>query len=57
MSVKTVGITGGIGSGKTTICKIIYQLGYPVFIADEEAKKIYQESWFISLIIGRWLFG
>lgn len=54
MSVKTVGITGGIGSGKTTICKIINQLGYPVFIADEEAKKIYKETWFVNLLIEHW---
>jgi len=33
-----VGITGGIGSGKSTICKIFRVLGIPVFEADEEAK-------------------
>jgi dephospho-CoA kinase len=35
-----VGITGGIGSGKTLICKIFEKLGAPVFYADQEAKKI-----------------
>ncbi len=35
-----VGITGGIGSGKTTVCKIIKSLGYPLFYSDLEAKKI-----------------
>lgn len=34
-----VGITGGIGSGKTTVCKVIEALGYPVYYADVEAKK------------------
>ena len=33
-----VGITGGIGSGKTTICKIFESLGVPVYYADERAK-------------------
>ncbi len=33
-----VGITGGIGSGKTTVCKIFEILGIPVFYADDVAK-------------------
>jgi len=37
--IKT-GITGGIGSGKTTVCKVFELLGIPVYYADEEAKKI-----------------
>jgi dephospho-CoA kinase len=39
MSLK-VGITGGIGSGKTTVCYIFELLGIPVFYADDEAKKL-----------------
>jgi dephospho-CoA kinase len=35
-----IGVTGGIGSGKSTVCKYIEQLGYPVFYSDQEAKKI-----------------
>jgi len=35
-----IGITGGIGTGKTTVCKIFETLGIPVFHADEESKKI-----------------
>ncbi len=35
-----VGITGGIGSGKTTVCRIFEMLGIPVFYADEVAKKV-----------------
>jgi dephospho-CoA kinase len=38
-----LGVTGGIGSGKTTVCKVFSVLGIPVFSADDEAKKI-QES-------------
>ena len=35
-----IGITGGIGTGKTTVCKIFETLGIPVFNADEESKNI-----------------
>jgi dephospho-CoA kinase len=33
-----VGITGGIGSGKTTVCRIFETLGVPVYYADDRAK-------------------
>ncbi len=33
-----IGITGGIGSGKTTVCKIFQVLGVPVYYADVEAR-------------------
>jgi dephospho-CoA kinase len=36
-----VGLTGGIGSGKTTVAGIFSHLGVPVFFADIEAKKAY----------------
>lgn len=35
-----IGITGGIGSGKTTVCQIFELLGIPVFYADTVAKQI-----------------
>lgn len=35
-----IGITGGIGSGKTTVCKVFETLGIPVFYADTVAKEI-----------------
>lgn len=35
-----VGITGGIGSGKTTVCKIFEVLGVPIYYADDRAKEI-----------------
>jgi dephospho-CoA kinase len=35
-----IGITGGIGSGKTTVCRIFEVLGIPVFYADDAAKSI-----------------
>ena len=35
---KKIGITGGIGTGKTSACKLFEQLDIPVFYADYEAK-------------------
>lgn len=40
MKPKIIGLTGGIGSGKTTIAKYFESLGVPVYIADDEAKKL-----------------
>lgn len=39
---KIIGLTGGIGSGKTMVAKHIESLGIPVYIADDEAKKLMQ---------------
>ncbi|MBS1626963.1 MAG: dephospho-CoA kinase [Bacteroidetes bacterium] len=39
-----IGITGGIGSGKSTVSKIFQILGIPVFNADEAAKTIMNED-------------
>ncbi len=33
-----VGITGGIGSGKSTVCKVFSILGIPIYYADDRAK-------------------
>ena len=35
-----LGITGGIGSGKTTVCRVFNVLGIPVFSADPAARQI-----------------
>lgn len=37
---KIIGLTGGIGSGKSTIAGFFEEAGIPVYIADDEAKKI-----------------
>lgn len=37
---KIIGLTGGIGSGKSTVAKYIASKGIPIYIADDEAKKI-----------------
>jgi dephospho-CoA kinase len=39
-----VGLTGGIGSGKTTVAKMFSELGVAVYIADTEAKKLMNSS-------------
>ncbi len=41
---KIVGLTGGIGSGKTTVARLFEALGVPIYIADEEAKTLMQNS-------------
>lgn len=38
--MKVVGLTGGIGSGKTTVATMFKKLGIAVYIADDEAKKV-----------------
>lgn len=37
---KIIGLTGGIGSGKTTIANYFKSLGVPVYIADDAAKQV-----------------
>lgn len=39
-----VGVTGNFGSGKTTVCKIIENLGYPVIYSDLLAKELMQKN-------------
>ena len=40
MKTKVIGLTGGIGSGKTTIANYFNSKGVPLYIADDEAKTI-----------------
>ena len=37
---KIIGLTGGIGSGKSTVARFIESKGIPVYIADDEARKL-----------------
>jgi len=47
---KIIGLTGGIGSGKSTVAKFFLANDIPVYIADEAAKKIMQEPSIINEI-------
>jgi dephospho-CoA kinase len=56
-----VGITGGIGSGKSVVCRIFSCLGVPVFNADDAAKYVLNNNLTIrkrvSNILGENVFG
>ena len=41
---RIIGLTGGIGSGKSTIAKALVQRGYTVYDCDQEAKRIIAED-------------
>ena len=51
-----IGITGGIGSGKSTVCGIFKNLGVPVFNSDEAARKLVNENKDVNLAL-RAAFG
>ena len=46
-----IGITGGIGSGKTTVAKIFETLGIPVYNADDASKRLMNENAAIKEIL------
>jgi len=46
-----IGLTGGIGSGKTTIAKYLISKGIPVYISDLEAKKVMEFPEIITQIV------
>ena len=41
---KIIGLTGGIGSGKTTVAKFIEEMGFPVYFSDDRAKNIVNDD-------------
>lgn len=42
--MKVIGLTGGIGSGKSSIARVFKSMGVPIYIADERAKALYIRS-------------
>lgn len=38
--MKKIGLTGGIGAGKSVVARIILAMGYPVYFSDERAKEL-----------------
>lgn len=53
--MKKIAITGNIGSGKTTVCKVFESLGIRIYYADREARKFYQSEDVIQAV--KSLFG
>ena len=51
MSNYVVAVTGGIGSGKSTVSNIIKELGYAVFSADEVYKNLLNDSEFFNGVL------
>ena len=49
-TVLTLGCTGGIGSGKSYVSRILARLGYPVYFSDERAKMLYDTD---PLLLGQ----
>lgn len=47
---KIIGLTGGIGSGKTTIANYFRSFGIPVYIADDQARKIMESSEILAAV-------
>ncbi len=47
---KIIGLTGGIGSGKTTVANYFKSCGVPIYIADDEARKIMESATIIKAI-------
>ena len=39
-----IGVTGGIGTGKTTVCTIFKKIGIPIFNADEQSKILLKKN-------------
>jgi dephospho-CoA kinase len=48
-----VAVTGNIGSGKTSVCRVFEALGVPVFYSDLEAKKLYDDPTTLEKITAR----
>ena len=42
--MKKIGLTGGIGSGKTTVAEIFSRLGVPVFVSDNVARELQEKD-------------
>jgi len=61
MKARRLGVTGGIGSGKTTVCRIFRVLGVPVFFADAAARTLMNNDPVIreeiNVIAGKDLYG
>ena len=48
LSYEKIAVTGGIGSGKSTVCELLKQAGYPVFSCDEIYSQMLDEPDFTA---------
>lgn len=44
MAILRIGITGGIGSGKSTVARVFNTIGIPIYLADTAAKRLMEED-------------
>lgn len=51
-----IGITGGIGTGKSTVCRVFETLGISVFYADQEARNLLEQDTAVMQAVQK-LFG
>ncbi|MBF0695506.1 MAG: dephospho-CoA kinase [Flavobacterium sp.] len=54
---KIIGLTGGIGSGKSVVARYIAEQGIPVYIADDEARKITENPDVVTKIVEHFGIG
>ena len=52
--IKAVGLTGGIGAGKSTVARVFSVLGVPVFSSDEAGRAVLGETETLEWITDRW---
>ena len=59
--MKCIGLTGGIGSGKTTVSKVFAALGVPIFYADEAGRTVLDDDKevrkAVTKLLGRSAYG
>ncbi len=49
--MKLIGITGGIGSGKSIVCKVFATMGIPIYEADSRAKSLMNNDLYLKKLI------
>lgn len=52
--MKIIGLTGGIGSGKSTVAKLLEKKGFPVYYSDDRAKSLMNENSVIISQLKEW---
>ncbi len=50
MQSKKYAVTGGIGSGKTAVCGILKEFGYPVFSCDEISRALWKDKEYLEAV-------